>query len=95
MNYRILGKTGFKISEVSLGTWQLGGKWGEKFDPETARQILEKSVENGINFFDTADVYNNGESEKAIGMFLKKTKQRKVKIFFIIVFLVSQFSSKV
>ncbi len=76
MNYRILGKTGFKVSEVSLGTWQLGGKWGEKFNPETARQILEKSVENGINFFDTADVYNNGESEIAIGKFLKKVGQK-------------------
>lgn len=76
MNYRMLGKTGFIISEVSLGTWQLGGKWGEKFNPETANQILEKSVENGINFFDTADVYNNGESEIAIGKFLKKTNQR-------------------
>jgi len=76
MNYRILGKTGFKISEVSLGTWQLGGKWGEKFNPETAHRILEKAVENGINFFDTADVYNNGESEIAIGKFLKKVGQR-------------------
>jgi aryl-alcohol dehydrogenase-like predicted oxidoreductase len=76
LNYRILGKTGFKISEVSLGTWQLGGKWGEKFNPETARQILEKSVENGINFFDTADVYNNGESEIAIGKFLKNAGLR-------------------
>lgn len=76
MNYRILGKTGFKISEVSLGTWQLGGKWGEEFNPQTAREILEKSVENGINFFDTADVYNNGDSEIAIGRFLKKAGQR-------------------
>ena len=76
MNYRILGKTGFKISEVSLGTWQLGGKWGEKFNPKTARRILEKSVENGINFFDTADVYNNGDSEIAIGRFLKAAGQR-------------------
>ncbi len=76
MNYRILGKTGFKISEVSLGTWQLGGKWGEEFNPQTAREILEKSVQNGINFFDTADVYNNGDSEIAIGRFLKKAGQR-------------------
>ncbi|MCL4418200.1 MAG: aldo/keto reductase, partial [Actinobacteria bacterium] len=55
MKYRILGKTGFKVSEVSLGTWQLGGKWGEKFNPKIARKILENAVENGINFFDTAD----------------------------------------
>lgn len=76
MKYRILGKTGFKISEVSLGTWQLGGKWGEQFNEKTAMEIMEKAVENGINFFDTADVYNNGLSEIAIGKFLKKTGER-------------------
>ncbi|MCL5986911.1 MAG: aldo/keto reductase [Actinobacteria bacterium] len=76
MKYRILGKTGFKVSEVSLGTWQLGGKWGEKFNPKIARKILENAVENGINFFDTADVYNNGKSEIAIGKFLKETTQK-------------------
>ncbi len=77
MNHRMLGKTGLKISEVSLGTWQLGGKWGEVFDDQLARTILEKAYENGVNFFDTADVYNNGLSEKAIGEFLK-TKQDKI-----------------
>lgn len=76
MKYRTLGKTGFKVSEVSLGTWQLGGKWGEKFSYDTARHILEKAVEGGINFIDTADVYNEGHSEKAIGKFLKGVKQR-------------------
>jgi aryl-alcohol dehydrogenase-like predicted oxidoreductase len=76
MEYRTLGKTGFKISEVSLGTWQLGGKWGEEFNQETARKILEKAVEMGINFIDTADVYNDGQSEIAIGRFLKKVKNR-------------------
>src|SRR4030066_2532925 len=76
MKYRTLGKTGFKVSEISLGTWQLGGRWGEKFDFDTAGEILEKAVEGGINFFDTADVYNEGMSEKAIGKFLKKVKER-------------------
>src|SRR4030066_1327901 len=76
MKYRTLGKTGFKVSEISLGTWQLGGRWGEKFDFDTAGGILEKAVEGGINFFDTADVYNEGMSEKAIGKFLKKAKER-------------------
>lgn len=76
MKYRTLGKTNFNISEVSLGTWQLGGKWGEKFNPKTAKEILEKAVENGINFFDTADVYNNGMSEITIGKFLKETTQK-------------------
>ncbi|MGM0366122.1 MAG: aldo/keto reductase [Actinomycetota bacterium] len=72
MRYRLLGKTGFKVSEVSLGTWQLGGKWGEGFNEKTAWEILEKAVEKGINFIDTADVYNDGLSEKVIGKFLKK-----------------------
>ena len=76
MKYRILGKTGFKISEVSLGTWQLGGRWGEKFDQRTAESILDKAVETGINFFDTADVYNDGHSEISIGKFLKKINKR-------------------
>ncbi len=76
MKYRTLGKTNYKISEVSLGTWQLGGKWGERFDPRTAEEILEKSVETGINFIDTADVYNDGQSETAIGKFLKKISSR-------------------
>jgi aryl-alcohol dehydrogenase-like predicted oxidoreductase len=76
MKYRTLGKTSFRISEISLGTWQLGGKWGEDFNQKTAQEILEKSLELGINFIDTADVYNNGQSEIAIGKFLKKTDQK-------------------
>lgn len=76
MKYRILGKTGFKVSEVSLGTWQLGGRWGEKFNWNTADTILNKAVESGVNFIDTADVYNNGLSEKAIGKFLKKVNMK-------------------
>jgi len=76
MKYRTLGKTGFKISEISLGTWQLGGRWGDKFDQGTAEKILNNAIENGINFIDTADVYNDGQSETAIGKFLKKTNKR-------------------
>ena len=76
MKYRILGKTNFKISEVSLGTWQLGGKWGKRFDTRTAEEILDKAVETGVNFIDTADVYNDGLSEIAIGKFLKKVSSR-------------------
>ena len=76
MEYRMLGKTGFNISEVSLGTWQLGGKWGEKFNEKTAESILNKAIETGINFIDTADVYNNGQSEISIGKFLKKISKR-------------------
>lgn len=67
MEYRTLGRTGFVISEVSLGTWQVGGKWGAKFDHKLADSILNTAVENGVNFIDTADVYGDGESEKAVG----------------------------
>ncbi|MBN2073246.1 MAG: aldo/keto reductase [Actinobacteria bacterium] len=76
MEYRILGKTGFRISEVSLGTWQLGGRWGERFNDETAEAILYRALEYGINFIDTADVYNDGNSEIAIGKILKKAGKR-------------------
>jgi aryl-alcohol dehydrogenase-like predicted oxidoreductase len=76
MNYRILGKTGFKISELSLGTWQLGGRWGDPFNKETANKILNTAIDSGINFIDTADVYNDGLSELAIGKILKSRSER-------------------
>lgn len=71
MNYRLLGKTGLKVSEISLGTWQVGGVWGMGFDHDSAQELLQAAYESGVNFFDTADVYENGESEKAVGKFLK------------------------
>lgn len=77
MKYRVLGKTGFEISEISLGTWQLGGKWGEPFNKDEALKTLETAYESGINFLDTADVYQGGLSEKVIGEFIK-TKPRKM-----------------
>lgn len=72
MEFRQLGKTGFKISEVSLGTWQLGGKWGAPFDPKDAEETLEAAYDHGVNFFDTADGYQDGHSEKTVGAFVKK-----------------------
>lgn len=78
MKYRTLGKTGFKISEVSLGTWQVGGKWGDPFSFKTAEAILNTAIDHGVNFIDTADVYGNGnkESEYAVGKFLKTRSER-------------------
>lgn len=76
MNYRTLGKTGFEISEISLGTWQVGGKWGEKFDHTLADRILNEAIDRGINFIDTADVYGGGESEKAVGRLLRSRSER-------------------
>ena len=76
MQYRTLGKTGFEISEISLGTWQVGGKWGDDFSHQTADSILNAAIDSGINFIDTADVYGNGESEKAVGKFIKSRSER-------------------
>lgn len=78
MKYRVLGKTGFNISEVSLGTWQVGGKWGEPFSFSNAEDILNTAVDNGVNFIDTAEVYGNGdrESERAVGKFVKSRSER-------------------
>lgn len=75
MNYRTLGKTGFSISEISLGTWQLGGKWGDPFDHGSAAKIVHEAIDQGINFIDTADVYNGGLSEKVIGEVLKERSE--------------------
>lgn len=72
MNERILGKTNRSISEIGLGTWQLGTVWGEPFNRKEAMAILESAYENGITMIDTADIYNDGNSELMIGEFLKK-----------------------
>ena len=74
MKYRKLGKTGFKVSEVSYGGWAIGGSWGP-VDDEQSRQALQTALDNGINFFDTADVYGDGHSEKLIGAMNQKTDQ--------------------
>ena len=78
MKYRELGKTGIKVSEISLGTWQVGGKWGSTFDMKNAEAILNRAIDKGVNFIDTADVYGDRLSEKAVGNIVK---QRKEKIY--------------
>lgn len=72
MQQRMFGKTGRSISEIGLGTWQLGTKWGDPFNHTEARKILEAAYETGITFIDTADIYNQGNSELAIGEFIKE-----------------------
>ena len=63
MKYRKLGKTGFEVSEISLGTWQAGGKWGSAFNDKNADKVINSAIDNWVNFIDTADVYSNGLSE--------------------------------
>jgi aryl-alcohol dehydrogenase-like predicted oxidoreductase len=71
MQYRTFGGDALQVSEVGLGTWQLGAEWGD-VDDATAEQVLASAVESGVTFFDTADVYGLGKSETRIGKFLKK-----------------------
>ncbi|MEM7102874.1 MAG: aldo/keto reductase [Bacteroidota bacterium] len=75
MNYRTLGKTGLRVSEISLGTWQVGGKWGSGFDEKNAERILNEAIDKGINFIDTADVYENRQSERAVGKVIKSRSE--------------------
>jgi aryl-alcohol dehydrogenase-like predicted oxidoreductase len=76
MKKRTLGKTGFKISEIGIGTWQVGGKWGSLFNHSNADAILNSAIDNGVNFIDTADVYGDGESEKAVGRLICSRRER-------------------
>ncbi len=78
MHYRTLGKTDWKVSEIGLGTWQVGGGWGKPFDPKRAEEILHTAFDRGINFVDTADVYDGGLSEAAVG---KAVRERSEKIY--------------
>ncbi len=71
---RQFGQSGIQVSEVGLGTWQIGSDWGNvpKFQ---AKEILRGAVENGVNFLDTADVYGAGRSESIIGEFLDECSE--------------------
>jgi aryl-alcohol dehydrogenase-like predicted oxidoreductase len=76
MKKRVLGKTGFEIAEIGLGTWQVGGTWGTTFSNANADLILNTAIDQGINFIDTADVYSAGESEKSIGRLIRSRSER-------------------
>jgi aryl-alcohol dehydrogenase-like predicted oxidoreductase len=71
MNIRKLGKTGYEVSEIGLGTWQLGESFGPVSD-ESAAEILRTARSLDVNFWDTADVYGGGQSERRIGAFRDK-----------------------
>ena len=71
MEQRILGRTGRPVSVVGLGTWQLGADWGSVVEAD-ASAVLAAALESGVTFFDTADVYGDGRSERLIGQFLRR-----------------------
>lgn len=65
MQYRELGRTGWQVSEVSFGSWAIGGSWGNVQDDDSLA-ALHTAIDNGVNFIDTADVYGDGHSERLI-----------------------------
>lgn len=76
MKQRRFGKTNVMVSEISLGTWQLGSRWGDPFEADVARSTLEGATDVGINCYDTADVYQGGASEEAIGKYIKTLDEK-------------------
>ena len=75
MKYRPLGKTGLQVSEISFGTWAIGGAWGQTDDAESLR-ALAAAIDEGVNFFDTADVYGDGRSERLLAQATKGKEDR-------------------
>ena len=75
MKYREFSDLGWKVSEIGIGCWAIGSEWGD-VSIEDAKEALYTSIDNGINFFDTADVYGDGRSEKIISEVLKNSNEQ-------------------
>ena len=67
MKYRALGRTGWRVSEVSFGAWAIGGDWGD-VDDKASLAALERAIDLGVNFIDTADVYGDGRYRAVRGV---------------------------
>ena len=76
MNYRELGRTGWRVSVVSFGSWAIGSQWGDVDDRESLA-ALHRAVDLGVNFFDTADVYGDGHSERLLAR-LKRERREEI-----------------
>lgn len=74
MEYRSLGRTGWDVSAISFGAWAIGGTWGAVDDQESLA-ALHKAVDLGVNFFDTADVYGDGRSERLLALLRKQRSE--------------------
>jgi len=75
MNYRLFGRTGWRVSEVSFGAWAIGAEWGHVSE-EDALDALHAAIDMGVNFIDTADVYGDGSSERLIAQALKDRSEQ-------------------
>ncbi|HND93646.1 MAG TPA: aldo/keto reductase [Anaerolineales bacterium] len=74
MQYRELGRTGWKVSTVSFGAWAIGGSWGN-VDDKDSLAALHRSIDLGVNFIDTADVYGDGRSERLVAQLCKERSE--------------------
>lgn len=77
MNYRELGRTGWRVSEISFGAWAIGGGWGPVDDTESMA-ALHRAIDLGVNFIDTADVYGDGHSERLIASVLRDRPGQRI-----------------
>tara|TARA_Y100000310_G_scaffold309504_1_gene353659 strand:- start:114 stop:1094 length:981 start_codon:yes stop_codon:yes gene_type:complete len=75
MKYRKFSNLGWNVSEIGLGCWAIGGNWVDVSEHD-ARGVLKEALDKGVNFFDTADVYGDGRSEKFIGKFIKSISEK-------------------
>ena len=75
MKYRKFSDLGWNVSEIGLGCWGIGDSWGDVSERD-ARELLKKALDKGVNFFDTADVYGDGRSEKFLGELIKSTSEK-------------------
>ena len=75
MRYRTLGRTGWKVSEISFGAWAIGGTWGAVNDQESIA-ALHRAIDLDVNFIDTADVYGDGHSERLVGKVVRERPEK-------------------
>jgi aryl-alcohol dehydrogenase-like predicted oxidoreductase len=79
MKYRTLGKSGIKVSEIGFGAWTIGlDWWGKKIDDNEAIRMLKRAYDLGINFYETADMYGKGKSEKLMAQAFKDMRNEVV-----------------
>jgi aryl-alcohol dehydrogenase-like predicted oxidoreductase len=74
MQYRELGRTGWQVSTISFGAWAIGGSWGTVDDNESLA-ALERAIDLGVNFIDTADVYGDGRSERLVAELRRRRRE--------------------
>jgi aryl-alcohol dehydrogenase-like predicted oxidoreductase len=79
MKYRKLGKSGINVSEIGFGTWTIGMDWWtKKIDDDQAVKMLKRAYDLGINFYETADVYGNGKSERLLAQAFKDMNSEEI-----------------